>query len=75
MKSFILGLISDTHGLLRPDAMSALKGSDAIIHAGDVGHHRRGYPPAAGPTTGGRGEAVAAADEVSGVFASPGRRP
>ena len=33
----ILGLISDTHGLLRPAALDALKGSDLIIHAGDVG--------------------------------------
>ena len=37
MKSFMLGLISDTHGLLRPEALSALQGSDAIVHAGDVG--------------------------------------
>ena len=33
----IIGLISDTHGLLRPEALAALKGSDLIIHAGDVG--------------------------------------
>ncbi|MGD0364261.1 MAG: metallophosphoesterase family protein [Bryobacteraceae bacterium] len=33
----ILGLISDTHGLLRPEAVRALAGSDLIIHAGDVG--------------------------------------
>lgn len=33
----ILGVISDTHGLLRPEAKSALTGCDAIIHAGDVG--------------------------------------
>ena len=33
----IVGLISDTHGLLRPKALSALEGSDLIIHAGDVG--------------------------------------
>jgi len=32
-----VGLISDTHGLLRPEAVSALAGSDLIIHAGDVG--------------------------------------
>jgi hypothetical protein len=32
-----IGLISDTHGLLRPEALTALKGSDLIIHAGDVG--------------------------------------
>jgi uncharacterized protein len=33
----IIGLISDTHGLMRPGALAALKGSDLIIHAGDVG--------------------------------------
>jgi uncharacterized protein len=32
-----IGVISDTHGLLRPEAISALQGSDYIIHAGDVG--------------------------------------
>ena len=32
-----VGVISDTHGLLRPEAMAALRGSDLIIHAGDVG--------------------------------------
>jgi uncharacterized protein len=32
-----VGLISDTHGLMRPRALSALEGSDLIIHAGDVG--------------------------------------
>lgn len=33
----IVGVISDTHGLLRPEAIAALRGSEAIIHAGDVG--------------------------------------
>ena len=33
-----IGLISDTHGLLRDEALRALKGSDLIIHAGDVGN-------------------------------------
>jgi putative phosphoesterase len=33
----LIGLISDTHGLLRPEALRALAGSDLIIHAGDVG--------------------------------------
>lgn len=33
----LIGLISDTHGLLRPEALAALRGSDLIIHAGDVG--------------------------------------
>jgi uncharacterized protein len=32
-----VGLISDTHGLLRPEAIAALRGVDAIIHAGDIG--------------------------------------
>jgi putative phosphoesterase len=32
-----IGLISDTHGLLRKEALRALQGSDLIIHAGDVG--------------------------------------
>jgi uncharacterized protein len=32
-----IGVISDTHGLLRPEALSVLAGSDFIIHAGDVG--------------------------------------
>jgi putative phosphoesterase len=32
-----IGLISDTHGLLREEALQALRGSDLIIHAGDVG--------------------------------------
>lgn len=33
----IIGLISDTHGLLRPEALAALAPSDIIIHAGDIG--------------------------------------
>lgn len=33
----VIGVISDTHGLLRPEALEALRWSDAIIHAGDVG--------------------------------------
>ena len=33
----IVGVISDTHGLLRPEAVAALHGSDRIVHAGDVG--------------------------------------
>ena len=33
----IIGLISDTHGLMRPEALAALKGCELIIHAGDVG--------------------------------------
>ena len=33
-----IGLISDTHGLLRPQAAAFLRGSDAIVHGGDIGH-------------------------------------
>jgi putative phosphoesterase len=33
----IVGLISDTHGLLRPEALRALEGSDLIVHAGNIG--------------------------------------
>jgi putative phosphoesterase len=36
-KPILLGLISDTHGLLRREAVEALRGSELIIHAGDVG--------------------------------------
>ncbi|MCA9736316.1 MAG: metallophosphoesterase family protein [Gemmatimonadota bacterium] len=32
-----IGVIADTHGLLRPGALEALRGSDLILHAGDVG--------------------------------------
>jgi putative phosphoesterase len=32
-----VGLISDTHGLLRPEALDFLAGSDHIVHAGDIG--------------------------------------
>jgi putative phosphoesterase len=35
--TFTIGLISDTHGLLRPEALRALAGVDHIIHGGDIG--------------------------------------
>jgi uncharacterized protein len=35
--SIAIGVISDTHGLLRPEAIEALRGSGHIIHAGDIG--------------------------------------
>jgi uncharacterized protein len=35
---FLVGVISDTHGLLRPQALEALAGSRLIIHAGDIGN-------------------------------------
>ena len=36
-RPYVLGVISDTHGLVRPEAVAALRGSDMIVHAGDVG--------------------------------------
>jgi putative phosphoesterase len=33
----LVGILSDTHGLLRPEAVKALRGVDHILHAGDVG--------------------------------------
>jgi putative phosphoesterase len=33
----VIGLISDTHGLLRPEALTALRGVRRIVHAGDIG--------------------------------------
>ena len=36
-RDLLIGVISDTHGLLRPQALDALRGCDLIIHAGDVG--------------------------------------
>jgi putative phosphoesterase len=46
----LIGIISDTHGLLRSEALQALRGSAMIIHAGDVGkpavlEHLRGLAP------------------------------
>ncbi len=36
MPDLRIGIISDTHGLLRPEAVEALRGVDRILHAGDV---------------------------------------
>lgn len=36
-RHFSIGIISDTHGLLRPEAVEAMRGSDLILHAGDIG--------------------------------------
>jgi putative phosphoesterase len=35
--AYVLGVISDTHGLIRPEAIKALDGVEMIIHAGDIG--------------------------------------
>ena len=36
--AYKIGVISDTHGLLRPEAEKNLEGSDVIVHAGDIGN-------------------------------------
>jgi len=33
----LIGVISDTHGLLRPEALQALRGAELLLHAGDIG--------------------------------------
>ena len=35
--NIVVGIIADTHGLLRPQALAELAGSDLIVHAGDIG--------------------------------------
>ena len=42
----VIGVISDTHGLVRPEAVDGLRGSDLIVHCGDVG-----APVVLGPPT------------------------
>jgi len=36
---YLVGVISDTHGLLRPEAIKVFESTDLIIHAGDIGKH------------------------------------
>ncbi|MAL98103.1 MAG: YfcE family phosphodiesterase [Alteromonadaceae bacterium] len=36
-QNLTVGVISDTHGLMRPEALAALDGSDLILHGGDIG--------------------------------------
>lgn len=37
VKTGVVGVIADTHGLMRPEALAALQGVELIIHAGDIG--------------------------------------
>jgi uncharacterized protein len=37
LNNILVGVISDTHGLLRPEAVASLRGVELIIHAGDIG--------------------------------------
>jgi len=50
-----IGLISDTHGLLRPEAVDVLRGSDFIVHAGDIGENVLGPLSTLAPVTAVRG--------------------
>jgi putative phosphoesterase len=52
----VVGVISDTHGRMHPDAMDALRGSDIILHAGDIG----------------RGEIIAMLGQIAPVHAIVG---
>jgi len=59
-----IGIIADTHGLLRPEAVEALRGVDAIVHAGDVGGAHvldglRALAPSVGIIDDGRAEHIA----------------
>ena len=36
----LIGVISDTHGLVRPEAIEALEGVELILHAGDIGNQQ-----------------------------------
>ena len=38
-----IGILSDTHGLLRPEVIEALQGSDVILHGGDINRQEMGY--------------------------------
>ncbi len=36
-QSYLVGIIADTHGLVRPEVLTAFREADLIIHAGDIG--------------------------------------
>ena len=66
-----VGVISDTHGLLRPEAVAALRGSQIIMHAGDVGApHVLEHLRALAPTFAVRGNI-----DTAGVGSEACRRP
>ncbi len=72
-----VGLISDTHGLLRHEAQALLQGSDHIIHGGDVGGARILVElEAIAPVTAVRGNNDKGlwADAFAGDGLAPGRR-
>src|SRR6185312_1016973 len=70
-----VGLISDTHGLLRPQAVEALQGVDRIIHAGDIGGEeitRRSRASPSGPPRRASSEILAALRALAPVDAVRG---
>ncbi len=73
--SLTVGLISDTHGLLRPQAVEALQGVHRIIHAGDIGSEETTRPSRAspsGPTRRSSSEILAALRAIAPVDAVRG---
>jgi putative phosphoesterase len=74
-----VGLISDTHGVLRPDALEALRGSRLVLHAGDVGDPRiletlAGLAPVTAVRGNTDGGALRALPETEVVEVAPGVR-
>lgn len=75
--STVVGVIADTHGLVRPQALDALAGVDLIVHAGDVGGpHVLGALAEIAPVTSVRGNVDRAAwaeelPETAAVAAGP----
>lgn len=64
--SVLIGLIADTHGLLRPGAAGALSGVSLILHAGDVGgHHVLGELRSIAPVRAVRGNVDAAGPHLA----------
>jgi uncharacterized protein len=76
-KPTIVGVIADTHGLIRPQALDALVGADLIVHAGDVGGpHVLGALAEIAPVTSVRGNVdrapwAEALPETAAVAAGP----
>jgi putative phosphoesterase len=61
-----IGVISDTHGLLRPEAVAALRGVDHILHLGDVGDPSIGDPSIGDPSILGRLRELAPTTAIRG---------
>lgn len=74
----LIGLISDTHGLLRPQALEALRGCGLILHAGDIGEGVLGPLQALAPVQAVRGnndlQGAEAAEPETRLVQVAGRR-